>query len=345
MTQPIRMAHKAMADSRAMEEQMERENPLDGRGATPSMGLSQFRGGAMAHGKALSEHLHSLHGSAYAKDFCRGMTQCGGLGTGRYEGQGAVSDIGHKLSDMLPGPYGKFGHSVSKLAGLFGLGKQPMEGGFLGMMALALPLIGKLLGAGKMTKEAHDTMAKLIKKHEKKYHSGKMEGGSWLNLMTVALPLIGNLLGAGQMTKGAHDQLKRMFKKGEKMEKMEGAGRCVGAGTGGRREPVPYGRPQRPVMELMDGGLKISDLGHNLSNVAEAFGPNQVGKVGHSLSNIAGMFGMGQCEPAPMAKKAKRIVGEGDGRRKRAEIVKRVMAEKGMKMIDASRFVKENNLY
>jgi hypothetical protein len=272
------------------------------------MGLSQFRGGAMAHGKALSEHLHSLHGSAYAKDFCRGMTQCGGLGTGRYEGQGAVSDIGHKLSDMLPENYSQFGHLVSNMANKYlGLGKQPMEGGFLGMMALALPLIGKLLGAGKMTKEAHDAMAKMIKKHEKKYHSGKMEGGSWLNLMTAALPLIGNLLGAGQMTKGAHDQLKRMFKKGEKMEKMEGAGRCVGAGTGGRREPVPYGRPQRPVMELMDG--------------------------------------MGQCEEAPMAKKAKRIVGEGDGRRKRAEIVKRVMAEKGMKMIDASRFVKENNLY
>jgi len=34
-----------------------------------------------------------------------------------------------------------------------------------------------------------------------------------------------------------------------------------------------------------------------------------------------------------------------DGRKKRAEIVKKVMKEKGMKMIEASRFVKENNLY
>jgi coproporphyrinogen III oxidase-like Fe-S oxidoreductase len=35
----------------------------------------------------------------------------------------------------------------------------------------------------------------------------------------------------------------------------------------------------------------------------------------------------------------------GDGRKKRAEIVKKVMAEKGMKMIEASKYVKEHNLY
>lgn len=35
----------------------------------------------------------------------------------------------------------------------------------------------------------------------------------------------------------------------------------------------------------------------------------------------------------------------GDGRKARADIVKRIMKEKGMKMIDASRYVKANNLY
>jgi hypothetical protein len=44
-------------------------------------------------------------------------------------------------------------------------------------------------------------------------------------------------------------------------------------------------------------------------------------------------------------KKGKGKVGAGDGRKKRAEIVKRIMKEKGMKMIDASRYVKEHNLY
>jgi hypothetical protein len=43
----------------------------------------------------------------------------------------------------------------------------------------------------------------------------------------------------------------------------------------------------------------------------------------------------------------KKILGEGasDGRRRRAEIVKKVMAEKGLKMIEASKYVKEHGLY
>jgi hypothetical protein len=43
--------------------------------------------------------------------------------------------------------------------------------------------------------------------------------------------------------------------------------------------------------------------------------------------------------------KAKRVVSEGDGRRSRAEIVKKVMAEKGLPMIEASKYVKAHNLY
>ena len=49
------------------------------------------------------------------------------------------------------------------------------------------------------------------------------------------------------------------------------------------------------------------------------------------------MFGLG--------KKQKRAVGAGDGRRKRAEVVRKVMAEKGMKMVEASKYVKEHGLY
>jgi hypothetical protein len=37
--------------------------------------------------------------------------------------------------------------------------------------------------------------------------------------------------------------------------------------------------------------------------------------------------------------------GKGDGRKKRAEIVKKVMAEKGLKMIEASKYVKQHGLY
>lgn len=243
---------------RAMEEEAERMNPLEGSGATPSMGLSQIRGGrkrmtkeeveanedAKEQGKALSEHLHKLHGSGYARDFHAGMSMAGGLGTGRYEGE------------------------------------------------------------------------------------GKMEGGFWGTLASLAIPLIGNLLGKGKMTKDAHDELMALFKKHEKAEeapkKMKGgmAARCVGAGKSGR---IPPRELEVVNKEGMDGKGFLSDLGIPV------------------VSNIAGMFGLGEEGKKP--KKEKRVVGAGDGRRKRAEVVRKVMKEKGMKMIEASKYVKEHGLY
>ncbi len=104
-----------MADSRAMEEQHERMNPVNpksqlmrnkngpggmpvmGGSATPSMGLSQFRGGGTkkgmmrktarkayegmprseAHmmGAELSKHIHDLHGAGFWSDFGNGFTK------------------------------------------------------------------------------------------------------------------------------------------------------------------------------------------------------------------------------------------------------------------------------
>lgn len=43
--------------------------------------------------------------------------------------------------------------------------------------------------------------------------------------------------------------------------------------------------------------------------------------------------------------KPKRVVGPNDGRRARAAIVKKVMSERGLSMVDASRYVKEHNLF
>lgn len=341
-----RAARKEMADSRALEEQKERENPLSGSGATPSMGLSQVRGGkkmmsnASAQGKMLMEHLGSLHGSGYAKQFHEGM-----------KGAGFFSNLGHGLSDV---------------AGMFGLGKcdsdekgglhtgryegeGKMSGGFLGMMALALPLISKLLGAGKMSQEAHDQMKKMIEDHEKKHHSGKMSGG-FLGMMALALPLISKLLGAGHMTKGAADQLKKMLKKGE----MEGSGRAVGAGHCGGYKRSDFGKAfsreeeANMVFEPEDAAsmargpkksmaMRLQPVRDQVNLSGMGTGAGRFSDLGHKVSDIAGMFGLG--------KKQKRVVGAGDGRRKRAEVVRKVMAEKGMKMIEASKYVKEHGLY
>jgi len=237
-----RMARKELADSRAMEEQMERENPLSGSGATPSMGLSQVRGGAAAQGKMLREHLVSLHGAGYAKEFCGGMRSRSpspkpmkaGLHTGAYEGEGK------------------------------------MKGGFAGFAAsLALPLIASMLGSGKMSQEAHDEMKEMIEEHEKKYHGKKLKGGFVGMLASLAIPLVAKLLGAGKMTKGAANKLMKLFK--EDSVPVEGAGRAVGAGTGG-------------------------------------------------------------------------MVGCGNGRSRRAELVRKVMADRGCGMIEASKIVKSEGM-
>ena len=127
-TSATRKAHRMLADARAMEEQHERHNPVNpksqlmknkngvggmpvrGSGATPSMGLSQFRGGkkhtlldhledpmmgfgtkkgmvrktarkayepsSEAHemGKHLASHIMSLHGGAFHKEFAMGFS-------------------------------------------------------------------------------------------------------------------------------------------------------------------------------------------------------------------------------------------------------------------------------
>lgn len=162
----VRGERLAMADSRAMEEQAERENPVQplkkgtrrgrtslvqhggeyvGGGATPSMGLSQIRGGkkersaspsedglsggamigagtkkgqtrktarkAYEHtaeemGKALSAHIHQLHGAGFYEDFKKGFMSVagnvsgpgfeavsGGVRTGKYEGKGLTEAL------------------------------------------------------------------------------------------------------------------------------------------------------------------------------------------------------------------------------------------------------------
>jgi hypothetical protein len=70
------------------------------------------------------------------------------------------------------------------------------------------------------------------------------------------------------------------------------------------------------------------------------------------ISNLAGMVGLGTgagegcgTGAGTGGRRRRAPAGPSDGRRKRAEVVKKVMAEKGLSMIEASKFVKANNLY
>jgi len=234
-----RNARKAMADMRAMEEEAERTNPLDGRGATPSMGLSQIRGGAVRkpakallgrtqkpseayeQGKALAEHLGSLHGKGYAEDFHKGMSGSGIL---------------------------------SSLEGMLGLGHR--DGAGTG-------------GAG----------------------AGRKRGG---------------------IKTGAY----------------EGEGDAM--------------RHHHGEEETYEGGCYDSFTGAGGDDEMEGGGP---------ISGLMGMLGLGAEDNREVAeggrrrKKEKKPLMEGDGRLARAKIVRKVMADKGCSMIEASKYVKEHNLY
>jgi len=94
-----REAAKDRGDMRAIRIEARNANPigkapLSGRGATPSMGLSQFRGGAKSSeakklGAMLRKHVEELHGGAYADEFCGGFSNSD---TGAYDGEGRESE-------------------------------------------------------------------------------------------------------------------------------------------------------------------------------------------------------------------------------------------------------------
>jgi hypothetical protein len=312
MTSSTRNAHLAMADDRAMEEQHERHNPVNpkgllhnrretmmrniGSGATPSMGLSQIRGGkhtlldhmknptkgygkpllpgatqrkkmlpgatmSEAHGmgNALGKHLYGLHGKGFWNDFKQGFNS-------------VVAPVAGVVKHIAPlaGPEGM---AVSGALGAMGYGRcggrremserEQEEKGFNGA-----PQQRSGLSVAEM-RQQHNAKAKEDYKREHPIASAIGEYGM----------------------KGVRGLTDVVVEHGDK----------VG---------VPKG-----AIDFIKESKKLAEGS---------------GKTGHSE-------GKGKKKRAP--------AGASDGRRKRAEVVKQVMAEKGMKMIEASKYVKEHGLY
>jgi hypothetical protein len=186
------MERLAMADDRALEEEAMRMNPVNpkkllpaerkgagrmvgGAGATPSMGLSQFRGGRTrkmpklkvdthphesdeAHemGRHLGAHLLSLHGSGFHERFLEGMNMgnqyapdglMGGAKSGAYEGQGMYGSMagGSMMGDAFRAMAGLGGKSGANklLSGSEDLSKTMMNTGI------------KKVRGGRMRKQTH----------------------------------------------------------------------------------------------------------------------------------------------------------------------------------------------
>jgi hypothetical protein len=97
------------------------------------------------------------------------------------------------------------------------------------------------------------------------------------------------------------------------------------------------------LQRAIEKDKKLRELGRSRRS---PFGPSDVTTKGGYLSGPYEGMGEEECGQTRSKGKGRRApAGPNDGRRKRAEIVKKVMAEKGIKMIEASKYVKEHNLY
>lgn len=328
----IRGERLAMADSRAIEEQMERENPVQplkkgtrkgrtslvqhggeyvGGGATPSMGVSQVRGGgrkkkeespsedglaggaiigagtkkgqtrktarkAYEHtagemGKALSAHIHQLHGAGFWDDFKKGFM--------------SVARPAAGIASMLPGAAGVAGKVASSLMGggnVSGPGFEAVSGGVRtgryegkGRMEDFEKAAASLMAAGH---NAHDTKRILMDEH--KANKREAERAVAEVVRKEVNPRV-TLANATPQERGALEGMLSMS------YPKKGKGKLL-------IQHLPHGEGE----EMIVGG----------------------------------------------AKKAKKVVGAGDKRRVRGQMVSKLMKEHGMTLAEASRHIKEHNL-
>jgi len=118
----------------------------------------------------------------------------------------------------------------------------------------------------------------------------------------------------------------------------------TGCGTGGGQLMITHGagreRDDVAMLSGMGYGMGYSGCGEESASEEEEM------EGGQSFANPSAMSMSGAYQGQGTGGRRRRAsAGPNDGRRKRAEIVKRVMAEKGMKMIEASKYVKANGLY
>ena len=324
-----RLAGKHRGDMRAMEEQMERHNPVRGRGATPSMGLSQFRGGGTGAGDSESDE--------------------------EMEGGGFLSDLGIPI--------------ISNLAGAIGLGHGGGTGAGTGGMTR---MVGAGTGAGRKKKGMSE--ATQMGLHLGRHLHGLHGAGFWSDFgdgfMSVIRPVAGiaksvapllgpegmaasgvmNAIGLGKARRGRGTGAGKLTithggatnsDTGAYQGKGTGAGRRRGCGTGAGRE-----RDDMAMLGMGTGAGMLGQDGHGIRQ-----GGGFLSDLGIPIiSNLAGAIGLGHPEGAGTGagtggRRRRAPAGPSDGRRKRAEVVKKVMAEKGLSMIEASKFVKAHGLY
>jgi len=357
-----RLAGKHRGDMRAMEEEMERTNPISGRanlrvdrrhmpimgmGATPSMGLSQFRGGMRGGMDSESDE--------------------------EMEGGGFLGDLVGQFNPMLGSVAGMVGLGNGDMTRMVGAGTK--KGQRRKTARLAYEGMGTGAGTGGMSEATQ--MGLHLGKHLHSLHGAGFFDDFKQGFMSVIRPVAGiaksvapllgpegmaasgvmNAIGLGSARRGARGRPRKgmgtgagklVITHGGATNSDTGAyhGKGTGAGRGRRGCGTGAGR-ERDDMAMMGMGTGAGMLGQDGHGVRQ--GGGFLSDLGIPvISNLAGMVGLGTgagegCGTGGRRRRAP--AGANDGRRKRAEVVKKVMADKGLSMIEASKYVKAHNLY
>ena len=369
-----RRAGKMRGDLRAMEiqENDPRTNPVRGAGATPSMGLSQFRGGMTYHGgsECDSESDEELVG--------------GSLGMERLVGSGSRRRGGNKehyktALDYMMGHRHQHGTlpakslTVAHLMSSHGLDKklaskiETMVDDYLhhstGTRDAAEGLLQFGRGGAHHSHTSHKRQS-MSEATQMGLHLGKhlhsLHGAGWWDdfksgfnsvispVASVAKSVLPMLGPEGMAASGVIGAL--------------GYGRHGKRGARGRRQQHPEDIHGAGWWDDFKSGFNsvVSPVAGVVKSLAPLAGPEGMaasgvlGALGYGRHRGGAMYPSGAYEGqgrerddlAMMGGRRKRApAGPEDGRRKRAEIVRRVMAEHGMKMIEASKYVKAHNLY
>ena len=362
MTSRVRRAHLALADERAMEWENERHNPVNpkmmlnnrkedmnrlvGQGATPSMGLSEFRGGgttkgmkrrtarlayekpteteAYMMGHHLGQHLHNLHGGAYHKDFCMGMTG------------GAMTDEERRATIKA--------NAEKRNAGLKAMTPEQQKANLANLKAEQDKRYEDAQTGHSAKRAEHDTY--LQRQYDEDTAKERAEYDKAHPFNAFARKVNHGLVNvAGEIGKhadtlekvGIPKQLSQALGKTSDFLKSdyEGRGYSSEQRAGMMLSQKKKGRSRNNGMPLLSG---------NVNGVRSGGATRRMMGCGTG----AGMLE----EPMPIAGTNLSLSGgantgayEGQGRNKRAEIVKQVMREKGLKMIEASKYVKAHGLY
>ena len=310
-----------------MEEQMERHNPVSGGGATPSMGLSEFRGGMEGCGEEMvgggflgsmlgqfNPMLGSVASMAGLGHGGGDMSRMVGSGTGgrKKKGMSEATEMGLHLGKHLHSLHGAgffddFGRGfMSVIRPAAGIAKSVLP--MMGPEGMAASGVMNAIGLGK----------------RRGCGTGAGTGAGVLKITHG---------GATNSDTGAYNG--KGTKKG--MSRKTARLAYEGMGTGAGRE-----RDDAAMTGMGTGGMMLGQDGHGVRQ-----GGGFLSDLGIPVvSNLAGMVGLGHDEGAGTGGRRRRApAGPSDGRRKRAEIVKKVMADKGCSMIEASKYVKAHNLY